>query len=94
MATDKRRTPPRKRSEPSDNGHNEATNHYRLNEVERRLSTAERDVKAMQEILTRIETKIENVATKEYVWRWLAGTILVLFLTLGFHIILRYLSSP
>ena len=82
-------------SKPSGNGHgNGSVHHYRLNEVERRLGVLEHDVKEMKDTLTRIESNLQNVATKEYVWKWLAGTVGFGFVTIALHILFRWMSLP
>lgn len=66
---------------------------YRLTEVERRVSTLEGKVDDIKIICTRIETRMEEVPSKSYVWRIIVGVLFVSVITLVAHILIRYIGA-
>lgn len=77
---------------PGDGG-NEGLTSYRLGELERRVWNLESKVDDIHTICTRIETRLEGMATMTYVLKVFGISGGVLFLTLVGHLIIRSLSS-
>ena len=75
----------------SHGGNGELTRH-RLDEVERRMGVVERKVDELVTTCTRIETKLDEIASKSYVWRLFGGTAVVLLLSIVAHILIRTLT--
>jgi len=74
------------------NGNGVLTSH-RLTELERRMGIVESKVDNLVNTCTRIETKLDTVASKSYVLWIFGGTSAVLVLTLVGHAVVRTLVA-
>ena len=66
---------------------------YRLNELERRMGTLEGEVRELVTMCTRIETKLDEIASKSYVWRIFGGTAVFCMVTIAVHLLIQFLAS-
>ena len=66
---------------------------YRLDELERRMGTLEGEVRELVVTCTRIETKLDEIASKSYVWRIFSGTAVLCIVTIVGHLLIRTLTS-
>ena len=77
---------------------------YRLGELERRVGTLEQSISDpketvarldsnVKEAVARIETSMEGVATKHAVAFWIMGAVVVNFLAVACHLLIRSLGS-
>ena len=74
------------------NGNGGLTRH-RLSELERRMGVVEGKVDELVTTCTRIETKLDEIASKSYVLRIFGGTAVVLILSIVGHVLIRTLTS-
>ena len=76
------------------NGGNGSIVIHRLSELERRMGILETKVDNLSTTCTRIETKLNDIASKSYVL-WIFGvTVAVLVLSLVGHAVVRLLVAP
>lgn len=73
------------------NGSGELTRH-RLSELERRMGVVEGKVDELVKTCTRIETKLDEIASKSYVLRVFGMTVAVLILSIVAHLLIRTLT--
>ena len=66
---------------------------YRLDEVERRMGTLEGEVRELVTTCTRIETKLDEIASKSYVWRIFGRTAVFCMATILVHLLIQFLTS-
>lgn len=66
---------------------------YRLAQLERRVGNLEQSVSDIQQTVTAVKEQMKNVATKHTVSFWIVGAVIVNFLTLLGHLLIRSLGS-
>lgn len=66
---------------------------YRLDELERRMGTLEGEVRELVTKCTRIETKLDEIASKSYVLWIFVGTVAASIVTIVGHLLIRTLTS-
>lgn len=66
---------------------------YRLGELERRVGNLEESLAKIQETATAVKEQMKSVATKHTVSFWVVGAVIVNFLTLVGHLLVRSLGS-
>ena len=66
---------------------------YRLGELERRVGNLEQSVSDIQQTVTAVKEQMKNVATKHTVAFWVVGAVVLNFLTLLGHLLIRSLGS-
>ena len=65
---------------------------HRLNDLERRVGRLEDKIDSIGTICTRIETKMDSLATTTFIWMIFAGTLGTIVVSFIGHIILRYFT--
>ena len=66
---------------------------YRLGELERRVGNLESSLSEIQQTATVVKEQMKSVATKHTVAFWVVGAVIVNFLTLLGHLLIRSLGS-
>ena len=66
---------------------------YRLAELERRVSNLEQSVSDVRQTVATIKTQMETVATKYTVSFWIIGAVVVNFVALVGHLLIKSLGS-
>ena len=66
---------------------------YRLGELERRVGNLEHSLSEIQKTTTAVKEQMKSVATKYWVAFWVIGAVIVNFLTLIGHLLIRSLGS-
>ena len=66
---------------------------HRLGELERRVGKLEESVSDIQQTASAIKEQLKSVATKHTVSFWILGAVIVNFLTLCGHLLIRTLGS-
>ena len=90
----RRRSGPRGARKGTENGNgngNGRLTEYRLQELERRMGALEDDIGEVTQSCTRIETRLESVASKSQLWQVFAGILGTAVVSLVAHVILRSL---
>ena len=84
-------TDPYSQKPTADNGRNGAS-HQRLTDLERRANALEHNVQTLLTTTTEIKTRLETVATKDYVLYSVIIVTLISFLTIVAHVMLKSVS--
>ena len=66
---------------------------YRLGELERRVGNLEQSISDVRETVASIKEQMKSVATKHTVSIWIVGAVIVNFLTLVGHLLVRSFGS-
>ena len=66
---------------------------YRLGELERRVGNLENSLSEIQQTVTTVKEQMNSVATKHTVAFWVVGAVVVNFLSLFGHLLIRSLGS-
>ena len=66
---------------------------HRLGELERRVGNLEQSVSDVRETVVAIKEQMKSVATKHTVSIWIVGAVIVNFLTLVGHLLVRSFGS-
>ena len=66
---------------------------YRLGELERRVGNLEASIADIQQTATAVQEQMKSVATKHTVSAWIVGAVIVNFLTLIGHLLVRSMGS-
>ena len=66
---------------------------YRLHELERRVGNLEKSIANVQQTVTAVREQMKSVATKHTVSFWIVGAVIVNFLALIGHLLIRSMGS-
>ena len=66
---------------------------YRLGELERRVGNLETSLANIQQTATAVQEQMKSVATKHTVSVWVVGAVIVNFLALVGHLLIRSMGS-
>lgn len=66
---------------------------YRLGELERRVGKLEDSISDIGHTMTAVLEQMKSVATKHSIAFWIIGAVVVNFLTLFGHLLIRFIGS-
>lgn len=66
---------------------------YRLGELERKMDKVEKELTKSGEILTRIDEKINNLASEKLLWKVFGGTLCAAVVTIAIHVALKMMAK-
>ena len=66
---------------------------YRLGELERRVGNLEVSIANIQQTVTAVQEQMKSVATKHTVSFWIVGAVIVNFIALVGHLLIRSMGS-
>lgn len=75
------------------NGGGTKTVNHRLSDLERRVGILENKLDEVKEVCIRIETKMDSLASKSFVFWSTVGIVLAALLSIFGHMLIRVLSS-